>query len=154
MCLEWCYCCQAALRGVWNLGALAPQGRLEFVADPETAENLDRILSTLPGLFQTVQQRRFAFGSEHSGQIPKNLDGVVAASLIDHPLARRSGANETFGSHASFGVHPLLDRDEIVLFGWAPGQSVAAPLHRFTPTRVQRDTVVRWSVPRPRLPSA
>ncbi len=32
-------------------------------------------------------------------------------------------------------------------FAWAPGQSSAPPIHRFSPTRLSRDVVLRATVP-------
>jgi hypothetical protein len=67
----------AAYKGrLYDLGALPPQGRLEFPLGANEGRSLDDLVGGLPGLYQTVQQRRFAFGGERSGQVPKNLDGA------------------------------------------------------------------------------
>ncbi len=138
----------AAFNGrLYNLGALPPQGRVEYPLGANEGRSLDELVGGLPAIHQTVQQRRFAFGGERSGQIPKNLDGVISASLVERLRGSPFDVADNFSTHASFGVNHLLQRGDVVLFGWAPDQAVAAPVHRFTPARTQRDTVVRFSIP-------
>ncbi|MGE3308478.1 MAG: hypothetical protein AB7O66_00800 [Limisphaerales bacterium] len=126
-----------------DLGELPAKGRLESPLAAGTGRPLDEFLGQLPHTYNVVQQRRFAFGGERSGQIERNLDGVILASFVDRFRGSRQDRGESFASHASFGVDHLVRRGEAIVFAWAPGQSVAAPIHRFTPTRSQRDSVVR-----------
>jgi hypothetical protein len=138
----------AAFNGrLYPLGALAPEGRLEYSLDASSGRSLDELVGGLPAMYQTVQQRRLAFGGERSGQIEKSLDGVISASLVERLRGSPFDVADNFSTHANFGVNHLLQRGDVVLFGWAPGQAVAAPVHRFTPARSQRDTVVRFSIP-------
>ncbi len=130
-----------------DLGELPPKGRLERPLAPDTGRSLDEFIGKLPNVYGIVQQRRFAFGGESSGQIERNLDGVILASFVERLRGLRMDFGENFASHACFGVNHLVQRGEAVVFAWASGQSVAAPLHRFTPTRSQRDTVVRIAIP-------
>ena len=138
----------AAFNGrLYDLGALEPQGRLERPLTAGEGRSLDELIGGLPGIYQTIQQRQRAFGGEGSGQISRSLDGVISASFVERLRGSPFDIGENFASHASFGVNHLVQRGEVVIFGWAPGQALAAPLHRFTPTRSQRDTVVRLSIP-------
>lgn len=132
---------------IFDLGELAPGASIDRPLDPDQARDLDELVATLPSIHQTVQQRRFAFGGQRSGQLDRNLDTLVAASFVDRLYGRIHPGGETFATHATLGTQPQAARNEIIIFAWAPDQAVAAPVHRFTPKRTRRDTVVRSYLP-------
>lgn len=138
----------AAFNGrLYALGELPPQGRIERPLVEQTARSLDELAASLPSIYGRVGQRQVVWGSEGSGQIDRNLDGVILASFVDRLRESPFAPSESFASHANFGVNHLVHRGEVVIFGWAPNQSLAAPIHRFKPTRSQRDTVIRLAIP-------
>lgn len=138
----------AAFNGrLYDLGELPAQGRLERALPPDAGRSLNDVVEPLPMMYNTVEQRRQTFGNESSGQIEKNLEGVILGSLAERGWALQNYSGQTFASHATFGINSLVQRGEVVVFAWAPGQALAAPVHRFTPTRSQRDMVIRLSIP-------
>lgn len=138
---------------VYTLGELPPQGTLNSALLTDGGRMLEDFMAILPGIHNTVQQRRFAFGGEQSGRVERNLDGVMLASFVDRLRERPTEFGEYFASHSGFDLTRVIQRGDVVIFGWAPGQGIAAPIHRFTPARSQRDLVVRVNLPAPSTPS-
>jgi len=131
---------------IYPLGELRPQGSLDSSLPSDGGRGLDDFMSILPGIHNTVQQRRFAFGGEQSGRIERNLDGVMLASFVERVRGQSPEFGENFAAHSGFDLTRLVQRGDVVIFGWAPGQSLANPIHRFTPARSQRDMVLRVTI--------
>jgi hypothetical protein len=85
-----------------------------------------------------------AFGSATSGEWARNLEGVVLASFTEKGAL---DIGESFSTPAGLDVSYLLERGEAVLFAWASGQAIGAPIHRFSPRRLQRDVALRVTLP-------
>ena len=131
---------------IYPLGELTPQGTLDSILPGDGGRPLDEFMSILPGIHNTVQQRRFAFGGEQSGRLERNLDGILLASFVERIRGQAPEFGENFAAHSGFDLTQLVQRGDLVVFGWAPGQSLAAPIHRFTPARSQRDLVLRVAI--------
>ncbi len=133
---------------IFALGALEPGRKVELTLKSGEGRSIDELLNGIPPAIDAVNQRRHAFGSDGSGQFPRDLNGVLLASLSERttdPAQEQRG--ETFTVPSSFDLNPLLQRGEAVLFARAPNQTLAPALNRFTPVRIQRDTVVRVAFP-------
>ncbi len=132
----------------YDLGPLPAGGTLNRDLAPAAALTLDDFLATRETTLATVRQRRQAFGSQGSGQLPRGLEGVMMASLSAHVnTAAPNLVDSGFSPPSAFDLNHLLDRGEAVLFAWAPGQSIAPALNRFTPRRLVRDTALRVALP-------
>lgn len=130
-----------------QIGGLKAGGEIHREFTVTDGSTLSDILSELPMAYSSAQQRGSAFGGEGSGQFPRSLKGVILSSLGHNREAVSDDGGEGFVVPNGFEMSRLLARGEAVLFGWAPGQSIAAPIHRFSPRRLQRDTVIRLSLP-------
>lgn len=131
-----------------DLGRIAPGTGFERLLTPESGASIEDQLTGVVTALEAAQQRRNAFGSETSGQLARNLHGVVLASLSQRfaePVHSQRG--EAFTVPASFDLDPQLRRGDALLFAWAPGQTIAPNLARFSPVRMQRDTALRMTVP-------
>jgi hypothetical protein len=130
-----------------EVGALEAGQRLEMDLPREGGTTLEAILGQWPHALAKVRQRGMAFGGEASGQWTRDLTGVVLASFVDGQVNHVfDPGGESFSTPAGFDLGNVLQRGEAVLFGWAPNQGWAAPIHRFSPRRQQRDTVVRLTL--------
>jgi hypothetical protein len=133
---------------LYDLGALAPGARLQRNLIPAEARDLDDFLTGLARAAKVVRQRRHAFGREGAGQLDRNLDPVIQGSFADRAGSGPGvDSDEGFSTPAGFDLSPLLARDEAVLFAWSTGQTLAPPIHRFSPRRQQRDTILRTVLP-------
>jgi hypothetical protein len=137
---------------LFELGTIAAGQRLEKPIHSVPSRTLEDFLqANLPMAMSRAQQRRFAFGGEGSGRFDRNLDGAIVASLAERSGPSNDGS-ESFSSPAGLDLNPLLERGEGILFAWISGQGIAPPIHRFTPSRLQRDSVLRAAVPVTRFP--
>lgn len=133
---------------LYDLGPLAPGARLQRPLIPAEARGLDDFLTGLAQASRVVRQRRQAFGREGAGQLDRNLDPVIQASFADHAWSGPGFESSAgFSTPAGFDLSPLLARQEAILFAWSSGQSLAPPIHRFSPRRHQHDTVLRTVLP-------
>lgn len=135
---------------IYPLGHLPPGSAVARELDEGApgSRPLNSVTRTVSAAAFAANQRRQAFGSERSGQLDRNLTAVVMASLLESASPETIGQGPGgFASPQTFDLTSLLRRGEVLLFAWAPGQGMAAPIHRFTPVRQQRDTVLRASVP-------
>jgi hypothetical protein len=131
-----------------NLGGLEPGTGFERTLPDSAGTPLDDLISSLIMAMDATQQRRNAFGSETSGQFARNLQGIVLASLSQrYTELVQNQRGENFSVPASFDVDSLLRRGEVVLFAWAPGQSIGPNLTRFSTVKSQRDTALRVALP-------
>lgn len=105
----------------------------------------DFLVTTLPAAMASAQQRRYAFGSEGSGRFDRNLNGAILASFVEHG-ATVSDGSEQFSGPVGLDLNPVLQRGDGILFAWVSGQGIAPPMHRFTPRRIQRDSVLRAAI--------
>ncbi len=137
---------------LFELGTIAAGQRLEKPIHSVPSRTLEDFLqANRPMAMSRAQQRRFAFGGEGSGRFDRNLDGAIVASLAERSGPSNDGS-ESFSSPAGLDLNPLLERGEGILFAWISGQGIAPPIHRFTPSRLQRDSVLRAAVPVTRFP--
>jgi hypothetical protein len=132
---------------IHELGALEPGQRVEQRLSLEGGRSLEDLASSLPMALRAAQQRRHAFGGGGSGQYDRGLDGVVLASLADHLSDTRLDPGQGFVAPAGFDMGQTIQGGHAILFAWASRQGVAEPIHRFSPRRLQRDTVVRVVLP-------
>lgn len=132
---------------LYTVGEIGPGQKIRRELSLEEGRSLDDFAGGIASAMGRVQQRQQVFGGEGSGWLERDLDGVILASLVDHAARVNPGAGESLSSPAGFDVGPLIDRGQAVLFAWAPGQSIAPPIHRFSPTRLSRDVVLRATVP-------
>lgn len=135
------------------LGQLLPGQSLEHSINPdEGTPILEGLGGVLNAASRAAVQRRQAFGGEGSGWLERGLNGVVLASFTEKFANLHANQGQDFIAPMGFDLSHLVDRGEAVLFGWAGGQSIANPIHRFSPRRLQRDVVLRVVLPVP--PSA
>ncbi len=137
---------------LFDLGALGAGQRIEKSLHSLPSRTLDEFLqANLPMAMSRAQQRRFAFGGEGSGRFDRSLDGAIVASIAEHGGPNDDGT-ESFSSATGVDLNPVLDRGDGIVFAWISGQGIAPPIHRFTPGRTQRDSVLRAAIPVTRLP--
>lgn len=133
---------------LYSIGSLGPGEVLQKQLVPADARSLEELRSQVPTLVSRAQQRRQAFGNEGSGQTEKSLEAIVTASVLNQQTVVWPGAPyETFTAPADLEISPQLARGDAVLFAWAPGQGIAPPFYRFSPKRIQRDTILRVILP-------
>jgi hypothetical protein len=132
---------------LYPLGEIGPGQKIERQFDLSEGVSLDDFTGGVADAMNRVEQRRQAFGSEGSGWLDRNLEGVILASLTERAARIGSTTGNTFTSPAGFDIDTLIERGQAVLFAWAPGQSLAPPIHRFSPTRLSRDAVLRIALP-------
>ncbi len=131
---------------LYSLGDLPASGRIDRDLPANGGMGLENLFVRLPGAYNAAQQRGSAFGGEGSGQMLRDLSGVLMASFADHPSAAQAQGTGFLGP-AGVDLSSLLLRGDAIVFGWAPEQALAPPMHRFSPHRLRRDTVVRFSMP-------
>ncbi|MCC7373518.1 MAG: hypothetical protein IT581_02595 [Verrucomicrobiales bacterium] len=137
---------------LFDLGALGAGQRIEKPLHSLPNRTLDEFLqANLPMAMSRAQQRRFAFGGEGSGRFDRSLDGAIVASIAEHDGPKDDGS-ESFSSATGVDLNPVLDRGDGIVFAWISGQGIAPPIHRFTPGRIQRDSVLRAAIPVTRSP--
>lgn len=127
---------------LYNVGELKPGERIAREISMENSTPLDALGHELLSAITAAQQRLYAFGGAQSGQRERDLDSVILASLGVRS-ARAVGGGQHFASPNGFDLSHLLERNQAIVFAWAGQQAIAAPIHRFSPRRMQRDTVVR-----------
>ena len=91
-----------------------------------------------------IQARRQALGQDV--RLAKTCENAIAVSLVSRPEDFVPN-NQFFLAPRGMDVSPLLDRGDAVLFAWAADHSVTSPIHRFTPRRTHRDTLLRLAIP-------
>ncbi|MBL9140187.1 MAG: hypothetical protein JNK85_30240 [Verrucomicrobiales bacterium] len=137
---------------LFEFGGLAAGQKLEKPLHSASSQSLeDFLLTTLPPAMASAQQRRFAFGGENSGRFDRSLNGAILASFAEHG-ANASDGSEDFSSPTGLDLNPVLQRGDGILFAWISGQGIAPPMHRFSPRRLQRDSVLRSAIPVSRQP--
>ncbi|MCC6233426.1 MAG: hypothetical protein IT580_12325 [Verrucomicrobiales bacterium] len=138
---------------IHTLPQLAPHGHLAVTVSRGEGRPIDELLQSLPHAMQVSQQRQQAFGGAGSGQLDRILDQVLMLSFSQ----RNTTPNQGYGdaallTPAGFDLSNIDSRGDAVVFAWATSQTLTPSIHRFAPTRAQRDTVVRTVVPVSRRP--
>lgn len=131
---------------VHEIAELRAGQRLERELKADNGKPIEDLLAELQGALSVVQQRRYAFGREGAGQMTRDLQGVFLASFNLRAAATEE-SQDTFTGAPGFDLSHLLYRGDGVLLAWAGRQSIAPPIHRFSPGRLQRDTALRIAVP-------
>lgn len=132
-----------------DLGSLNPGERVDRILPREASTPLSETLDRLPDVLTTVQQRRSAFGRQDSGRIDLDLDGVILASFDPPVLSPRTPSGQVMMSPAGFTLSLQSLQNQPALFAWASNQSLAQPIHRFSPRRTRTDVVIRAFLPPP-----
>jgi hypothetical protein len=136
-----------ALQGkFYNLGELAANQSKQFTFDTGREGTVFRQFVDQARLqfINAIQSRRQALGQDV--RLSKTFENAIAVSLVSRPEDFVQN-NQFFLAPRGMDVSPLLDRGDAVLFAWAADHSVTSPIHRFTPRRTHRDTLLRLAIP-------
>jgi hypothetical protein len=97
--------------------------------------------------FHAVQSRRHALGDDSRGRLELDATHAAAACLVSGTDIDDRNNQQYLVAPAGFDVGPVLGRGQAMLFAWTPDYSPIAPMNRFTPRRLHRDTLLRLAVP-------
>ena len=110
----------------------------------------DFVMNQSGQLNNAVQQRQQQFGGEESGRINDAFVGAMAASFISLQGDRNQEQpgnyypyQGNFVTSPGFDLSPQIQRGDAVLLAWLPGQTLVAPLNKFTPRHSNKDTLLR-----------
>ena len=143
--------CLVVNQRIYDLGELPASKTLEF--HRSTGEALDTFTTRYSNQFQNaVNQRRSQFGNEDA-HLSDFYNSVSALSFVS--LVKPRQQPDQFQPYQQTGVVASRDfdlaactaRGDAVLLAWLPGETLVAPLNRFTPRRSHRDTMLRVIVP-------
>ena len=120
-----------------------------FTVGRSIGEDLGVFVSRQASRFQNAaSQRRSQFGNDgsHLSDFYNASSAASFASLIKH-----GNESDQFQPYQQTSVVPSRDfdlaastaRGDAVLLAWLPGETLVAPLNRFTPRRSHRDTLLR-----------
>lgn len=146
---------QAAL--IWG-GFLYRIGELPraktFKLSGQGGEPLAGFVRNRQNTFQNaINQRRSQFGGGRQVFIDDGLTTAIAASFLSVGPMQGNPQQYQYQPYAGvvasrdFDLGPNLQRGDLVLLAWLPGETLLAPLNKFNPRRSHRDTVLRVVVP-------
>jgi hypothetical protein len=102
---------------------------------------------------QAVQQRQRQFGGNEGGRITDIFNATAAASFLGvaHLSDPAQGWNpmsyySRFTTPAGFDLTGQMQRGDIVVLAWMPGETLVPTLNKFSPRHSRKDTVLRVSV--------
>ena len=125
-----------------------------FTVRRQQGQELLNYVNMQSGQFQNAaNQRRNQFGGQVFA-LNDYFTAVSAASFLSlAPQRQQTDQFQPYNSNIStfrdFDLADCAGRGDAVLLAWLPGESLVAPLNRFTPRRSHRDTVLRVIVPSP-----
>jgi hypothetical protein len=132
---------------VFDLGDLTANQTKRLTLNNASGKSLSQFVDQFrQQFFDAVQQRRQALGRDRSARLDRQAVNVVAVSFVSQIDDGRND-NRYFMAPSGFDVSQLVERGDALVFAWAPGQSPAKAINRFSPRRSQRDTMWRLSVP-------
>jgi hypothetical protein len=89
-----------------------------------------------------VNRRQQAFG-DNTPQIFDIAQGTMAASFAAHLRPGQQHGYSQFVSPAGMDLSPLVERGYAVLLAWVEDFSATKPIHKFSPRRSHKDTLLR-----------
>jgi hypothetical protein len=132
---------------LFELGALDPGQTRDFRFD-RRAEGviLREAVNQNRGAFAgAAQTRRHALGDTTGGRLERSPYNVLIASFLA-PVEEAGPGAQYFLSPKGLDVSWLAERGDALLFAWVADHAPIGPLHRFSPRRFQRDTMLRLAV--------
>jgi hypothetical protein len=144
----------AANDRIYELADLAPHQARTFTLGRTQGMLLREFVQQQGAQFQSaVQLRQQAFGGDRLSRAWDIPLCAMAASFISQ-LGNPGGNGGPYGGYyggfvspAGTDLTPLVARGDAVLLAWEAGHSVISPINRFTPRRLQRDTLLRLGIP-------
>jgi hypothetical protein len=128
------------------LGGLAARESKTIAVTPEQGTPLRNFASTYGSGFQLrVGSRQRALGATESGQILDKPNGSLAASFLSQ-IPQQQGWGNNFISPPGLDLSSVVQHGGVVLLAWAPDYSPVPTMRQFKPRRIQRDTLLRFSV--------
>jgi hypothetical protein len=130
-----------------GVGGLAARESKTLAVTREQGTLLRNFVSTYGSDFQgRVGSRQRALGATESGQILDKPNASVAACFLSQ-LSHQQNWENNFVSPPGLDLTSVVQRGGAVLLAWAPDYSPVPSMRQFTPRRLQRDTLWRFSVP-------
>jgi hypothetical protein len=131
---------------VFELGILPPGEKKSYPIDLAKGVSLEGFVQQNGSQFRdAVQQRRNPLGDNQRGTIENpSLHSMVAsfASLIPG----QQPANRCVAP-PGFDLTDLVRRGDAVIFAWDAGHSFIKPITQFTPPRIEKNTLLRLTIP-------
>jgi hypothetical protein len=139
---------QVVIHGrIYDLGELASHQSGSFSLESQKGQLLIEFVKSHSDHFAgAVQSRRTAFGDENQGRLGDLPGNSMAISFLG--LAPEgNNSRDRFIIPERLDLSRLLDRGDAVVLAWDAGQGQCPPMNKFTPKRVNRDSLYRLAVP-------
>jgi hypothetical protein len=133
---------------IHELGALTPHRGSDF--DLSAATNLPLrafIAARKPRLAEAINLRGQAFGANDRTHIDEWPESSIVASFAGM-LAPEELEGRGYIAPPGLDLTPLAQRGDTVVFAWMPDTSLIRPIPHFETPRFQKNTLLRWVIPR------
>ncbi len=128
---------------IYELGGLAANEKKGFKLTSLSAMPLPEFVRRHSQfVFKIAQQRRSTFGQNEPAASLDPVTSSMAASFFSQ-MTNNENIYEHCIAPAGFDLAPLVEKGDWVLLAWLADYSPTSPLHRFTPRRFHRNTLLR-----------
>jgi hypothetical protein len=131
---------------VLDIGEIAAK-QTRSISLSKTGEALSTFVQRHGANFgNAVNRRQQAFG-DNTPQIFDVAQSTMAASFVAHVRPSQQYGYNQFVAPAGMDLSPLVDRGYGVLLAWVEDFSATKPMHKFSPRRSHKDTLLRVATP-------
>ena len=100
-----------------------------------------------PHLAEAINLRGQAFGANDRTHIDEWPETSIVASF-GGMLAPEESEGRGYIAPPGLDLTPLTQRGDTVVFAWMPDTSLLRPIPHFETPRFQKNTLLRWVIPR------
>lgn len=132
---------------IFDVGGLSPHEQKTMKLDRAKGASLKNFVQQHGASYQAVvERRRNPLGDDMSGRLD---NGALTASVTSFHTQLSENRNDyrNFVAPPGLDLTPLVQRGDAVILAWDAGHSLAAPINKFQPPRVKRNTMLRLVVP-------
>jgi hypothetical protein len=131
---------------IYSLPELPPKQRQTHALRLNDAMTTgDFVRSHAGQFFHAMERRRHVFGrDQRHNNLPSPAMAAMAASFTAEVNAAHGGQHRAL-IEEWLDLSPRMEEGEAILLVWDAGHSPGAPMHRFNPRRLNRDTLFRIS---------
>lgn len=134
---------------IHELGGLPPHRGADF--DLSTTNQLALktfVTARRPRLAEVINLRGQAFGANDRTHIDEWPETSIVASFAGM-LSPEESEGRGYISPPGLDLTPLVRRGDTVVFAWMPDTSLIHPIPHFETPRFQKNTLLRWVIPKP-----
>ncbi len=138
---------------IHQLGGLTPHRGADFDLSTTNQLALKTFVTTRrPRLAEVINLRGQAFGANDRTHIDEWAETSIVASFAGM-LAPEEAEGRGYISPPGLDLTPLVQRGDTVVFAWMPDASLIRPIPHFETPRFQKNTLLRWVIPRAGSPT-